>query len=136
MLRTAFVAALMVAAAGRAGAQSSCPPDDTGSRALVERFFTRDAFRAARESLGYTAAVSSGQIRLLAGTADEVVCSRIAAQAGASGAQAEWRWTAYQVGGYFFVAYRHVAASGSLWMGFTPLYVLNANLAFVRAEAM
>jgi hypothetical protein len=116
--------------------QDVCPGDDSRSREIILRFLTRAGYEQNRQAIGFVSTVGPSEVRLLTDATDATTCQRIVAQGGASGSQPEWRWTAYQVRGHFFVAFRHVSLDGSLWMGHTPLYVLDGNLQLLYAVAL
>jgi hypothetical protein len=130
-----LLAALSSATGAPMEPTSVCPPDDATSREMVQRFLTRPSWQSDRDSVGLVAPVSASQIRLLTDATDATVCQRIIETVGPPNWKPGWVWTAYQVNGLYFVAKRHVR-DGSHWMGFAPLFILDANFRVIRGAAL
>lgn len=115
--------------------QTTCPQDNPASRGLVVRFFGRSANKALRDSLGFAASVTDANIRTLTDASDVAVCQQLVSRAGASGSNPAWLWTAYQVGDYYLMGFRHKDTSG-YWLGFRPLYIVDRSFNLVRVVSM
>lgn len=123
---------LLTVPASKAVAQAQCPPDDPRSRALVERFVTRDELLSERVVLGVPQSITTSDIRVLSTATDSDACQRLKALIGP---KPEWVWSAYRVGSFYFVAFRRIS-QGTLRIGFAPLLVFDQNLTFRDTYAM
>jgi hypothetical protein len=110
-----------------------CPADHPDSRELVNRFLTRDGYAEDRSSLGLSGATTAS-VRVLSDETDGTVCQRFADEIAASGSGPGWAWTAYEIGGYYFVAFRH--ADANVHLGFVPLYIFTTGFQQVRGITM
>jgi hypothetical protein len=132
----ALISILLLGSARPPGSSASvCPPDDPRMRELVQRFQSRPAFAQDRASLG-TGSVSPDQIRALSNLLDSAPCKRFAGIFGESGADPRWRWSAYRVGAYYFVAFGYTDPAGRQRLGYSPLFVYDADYNQVGAFAM
>jgi hypothetical protein len=110
---------------------TSCPADHPDSRELVNRFLSLSGFAADRTELGL-GGVSPASARVLSDASD-AVCDQFKSQIDASGTTG-WDWTAYEVGSYYFVAFRRT--DGELHLGHVPLYIFTTNMQQVRGITM
>ena len=134
VLLTALLLASGVTAR-RGLAQSTCPPDGSGSRELIYRFLTRTGFGPDRSELGLTGATMS-DVRVLSDATDAAACQQLATAVDAASAGASWRWTGYRVGSYYFVSFRRSETANSKWLGFVPLYIFDTTFRQVRGLTM
>lgn len=110
-----------------------CPADHPDSRKLVNLYLTLQGFSADRSALGlYNTSTSS--VRILSDATDAAVCQSFADQIATSGSGPGWQWTAYQVGSYYFVAFRR--ADTAPHMGHVPLYIFTTGMQQVRGITM
>ena len=115
--------------------QGSCPADHPDSHTLSERFLSRSAYTQDRQELGLTS-YTPVQVRVLTDPSDTAVCQHFVSLFGASGTNPEWFWTAYEVGGYYLVAFRRPPPAEGFRLAFTPLHVFDKSFAHVRSFAM
>lgn len=116
-------------------AQGTCRGEGSASRELVSRFLTRPGFGPDRSELGLAGATMSN-VRILADETDASACQQLATAVDAAAAGSNWRWTGYQVGNYYFVAFRRSETANSKWLGFVPLYIFDTTFHQVRGITM
>ncbi len=127
---------LSLPAPARTSIPITCPTNAEGPREVVERFMVRSTFAAVRDSLAMTGKGLS-DLRPLNDTVDAHVCQRLTQMFGTPVQNPDWRWSAYQIGSYYMVAFRRVREAGSpKRIGWSPLYVLDINFNPVRSELL
>jgi hypothetical protein len=131
LLATVLLAAAPVAAHAEVPV---CPPEHPMARRMAEKMLTSEGLARERTESGVSE-VSTSQIRLLTDAADGGICQRLNALLGASGTYAEWRWTAYRVGTFYFIAYLPISQD-SHQPHFLPLMILDAKLNRVNIYAL
>lgn len=115
--------------------QDACPADHAENRKLVERFFTLPRYAQERTGSGVDG-FDASQLQVLAEPTDDPICQRLEGMFGANGSDPKWQWAAYRVGTRILVAWRRIRPPSELWLGYTPLLVLDANLNQVGGYAM
>lgn len=118
-----------------ARAQTTCPPDGQGSRAIVERFLARPGFGPDRAQLSLAGATMSN-VRVLTDASDAAACQSLSTAVGATSAGPNWRVTFYRVGNYYFVAFRRSETANTRWLGFVPLYIFDTAFNQVNGLTM
>ncbi|HYJ78164.1 MAG TPA: hypothetical protein VEW03_00980 [Longimicrobiaceae bacterium] len=124
----------MLVAPSAAGAQSTCPPDAEGSRALIDGYMSAESFSQHRDSIGM-AGLTPFHARVLTDATDLPACQRFVSQFGAFGSHPHWYWSAYKVGTFYVLAWRYVNAGGGFGIGLTPWIILDQNFAQVGGFA-
>lgn len=120
---------LLLAAAipASAGAQTACAPDHPAGRARVHGYLTQDNFADHRRSLGidgYTPAAA----RPLVDSTDAAVCERLLVPIFQEHRNhPNWKWSAYQVGSYYFLTWRYVNTNGGFRIGISPWFIFDRN---------
>ena len=133
---TTLLSLLLVLSHAKVASHSSCPADDPGPRAVAERFLTRSTFASVRDSLAVTGK-GPADLRPLTDTADAAACHRLVEMFGPPSQNPAWRWSAYQIGRYYVVAFRRVRQTGTLnVVGWSPLYVLDTGFNPVHSELL
>lgn len=133
---TTLLPLLLFAAPARTPLPAICPADAEGTRAVAERFLVRSTFAAVRDSLALTGK-GPADLRPLNDAADAHACQRLTEMFGTPAQNSDWRWSAYQIGNYYMVAFRRVRQEGSpKRIGWSPFYVLDLGFTPVRSELL
>jgi hypothetical protein len=135
MLRVIVLLALAVASSREAYAEAPvCPAEHEFARQTVEKMLNSPGLSRERTETGVSG-LGTAQLRLLTDLRDAAACQRLNSLLGVSGRYPQWRWTAYQAGSFYFVAYRRVTPAGEL-PHFLPLMILDQNFNRVNVFAL